>query len=411
MSSSTTFGTGEIPAVSVNLSETNLFKPIKVGSVELQNRLAYAPTTRIRNLVNGVPTNSVLEYYRRRAENNGGLLIFEATAPHSSLGPYKFTPVIETKEQVSAFAKIIDAVHKEGSKISVQLWSLGRTADAAFLKENGYPFKAPSAIYFDEESEKKAKEAGNELQEMTKEDIKNAVKHFAEGAKRAIDAGADFIEIHGAHGYLVDQFIQESSNHRTDEYGGSIENRARFALEVVDACIAAVGAEHVGIRLSPYAYFQGSLGLASSVHPIVMWGYILSELERRAKEGKKLAYVSMVEPRVSGVDDNVAGEKLDLNWAGNIWSGILVTAGAHLDPKNIQKIKDVVNRDDRTIVAVGRYYTSNPDLANRLKNGWELTAYDRQTFYNPMSNVGYLNFTKYGEEEDHSFDDKKVVGL
>lgn len=399
-------------SVTIDMSKTNLFKPIKVGNVELKNRLAYAPTTRLRADENGCPTDSMLEYYRRRAENNGGLLIIEATAPHPSMGIYSHAPILYTEEQVQSFKKIVDAVHAEGSAIGVQLWDIGRASDAALLKKAGYQLHGPSAIYFDEESEKKAIAAHNEIKEMTLDDIKQVVKYYIESTTKAVkECGFDFVEIHGAHGYLIDSFLQDSANHRSDQYGGSIENKARLALEVIDGCIEAVGAEHISIRLSPYAVFQGSEGIHSKINPMVTWGYLLSELQNRADKGKEMAYISVVEPRMSGVDENEDAKNVDMSWIQAIWKGVIVTAGNYLDKRYIDKLPTIVNRDNRTIIAVSRYYTSNPDLADRLQRGLELTPYHRETFYFPGSNVGYLTFTKFCEEEDHSKDTIKAKAL
>ncbi|KAG7880276.1 hypothetical protein KL905_002945 [Ogataea polymorpha] len=385
---------------STSLASSNLFKPIKVGKVELKNRLVFAPTTRYRASKDFVPTDSMLKYYEQRAENNGGLLTAEATYVDFNFGLYPFTPMIKTPAQVAAWAKIIEAVHKQGSYFSIQLWHLGRAADPKFNKEKGVPFVAPSAIYLDQDSEKAAREAGNELRELTIPEIEAIVKEFAAAAKRAIhEAKADFIELHSAHGYLLDQFIQPNINKRTDKYGGSIENRARLVLEVVDACIEAVGAEHVGIRLSPYAKFQGSEGVDSEINPIASFGYILSELEKRARDGNRLAYVSVVEPRVSGNVDSNDQRKFDTSWIREIWKGILFRAGGYLK-ENEQSLEHDVNQDDRTLIGVSRYYTSNPDLVERLKKGLSLTPYDRSRFYNHSSNDGYLTWPKYGEDEE-----------
>jgi NADPH2 dehydrogenase len=380
-----------------DLAESNLFKPLQVGSVELKNRLVLAPTTRLRITKEHVVTDSVAEFYAERAENNGGLLIFEATTPAPSLGFYNYAPFIQTEQQVNAFKKVTEAVHKKGSSIAIQLWGLGRTADPKAMKEAGLPLKAPSAIYYNEATEKAAKEAGNELQELTIPEIKAYVKEFAEGAKRSVEAGFDIVEIHGAHQYLVDQFLQSVSNKRTDEYGGSIENRARFLFEVVDAMIEAVGAEKVAIRLSPYAEVQGGVGYKSDLNPIVTWGYVLSELERRAKEGKRLAYISLVEPRFPSGHDNSEAANVDFTWPELIWKGVIIRAGGYLDSRHIDRLEPAVNKNDRTLIAVGRYFTSNPDLVERVKKGLEITAYNRDTFYVLGSNIGYLGYSKYGE--------------
>ena len=267
-------------------------------------------------------------------------------------------------------------------------------------KSLNIPFVGPSAIYINEANKKAAKELGVELKELTRDEIKAINKEFADSSKRAInEAGFDFVEIHGAHMFLVDQFIQSSSNQRTDEYGDSIENRSRFLLEVVDACIEAVGAKHVAVRLSPYAEIQGGLGKNSEVSPVIIWGYIFSQLQNRADKGDELAYISIVEPRIQGdkeVDEKDC--KIDFSWPRLLWKGILFRAGAFLDPNHLKKLEKNINSDDKLIIGISRYYTSNPDLSDRLKRGMSLTRYDRSKFYNAFSNDGYLNFQSYGKE-------------
>lgn len=380
------------------LKDTNLFKPLKVGNVTLKNRTVFAPTTRFRNTEDFVATDSMLEYYAERAENNGGLLILEGVFGAPEFGLYENAPMIYTDRQVAAFKKLVAAIHEKGSYAALQLWNLGRQADPAVLKKHGLDFVAPSAIYINDDDKKKAEAAGNPLRALTVDEIHEMVKTSAEAAKRSIE-GADFdiVEIHGAHMYLVDQFLNESSNQRTDEYGGSIENRARFLLEVVDALVEAVGPEHVGIRLSPYAVFAGGLGINSRINPIATWGYVLSELERRGKEGSRLAYVHIVEPRVSGNADNPVFPDIDTNWIETIWTGVVIRAGALLHDTQYKELRRIVDANDRTLIGASRYYTSNPDLAVRLKNGYELTPYDRSTFYNKFSNWGYITWGKYGE--------------
>lgn len=396
----------------VNLTGTKIFEPIKIGHVTLENRIVHPPTTRYRCNDDFIPTDSVLEYYSKRAENNGGLLIVEGTFPDYNFGLHANAPMIKTPAQVKSFKQIVDTVHAKGTSIACQFWNLGRAADPKLLKQHGQPFYSASALYIDEASEQQAKEADNEIRAMTKEEIKDMVKEYAAAAKRAVnESGFDFIEIHAAHMYLLDQFIQEASNKRTDEYGGSIENRARFALEVVDACIEAVGADHVGIRLSPYAEFQGGEGIHAKINPIATWGYILSELQKRADAGNQLAYVSLVEPRVSGVVDNPDGAKIDFKWPDLIWKGIILRSGGYLDSANVAKLPEVVNTDDHTIYGFGRYFSSNPDLPNRLRNGYPFVEYDRSLFYNIGTNVGYIGLPNYGDETDHSKDNAQPQAL
>lgn len=387
----------------MSLAKTNLFKPIKVGSITIPNRLVYAPTTRFRNSDDFVATDSMLKYYGERALNKG-LIIMEATCPAPSFGLYPNCPMIYTKQQVKAWKILVDKVHKNGGFISLQLWHLGRTAPPQLLKKFGLPYVSASPIYIDDAAKKGAKECGNPLREMTVDEIHAATKEWAAAAKRAInEAKFDFVEIHGANMYLLDQFLNECSNHRTDQYGGSIENRARFMLEVVDALTEAVGAEHVGLRISPYGEIQGAVGLKAKINPIVTWGYVLSELERRAKEGKRIAYVSYMEERAFGEQETPEPREVNALWLNEIWKGVLIRAGALIHEKGFKSLKNYVDGDDRTMIGSGRYYTSNPDLTIRLKNGYPLTKYDRSTFYS-HSNQGYITFGKYGEKatEDKS---------
>ncbi|GME85019.1 unnamed protein product [Ambrosiozyma monospora] len=215
------------------LKDTNLFKPIKVGSVTLQNRLVFAPTTRFRNTEDFVATNLMKKHYEDRAENNGGLLIGEATYINLGGGLYPHGPVIESKRQVEAWKQIVDAVHAKGSAIALQIYHLGRTADAALLKTYGEPFLAPSAEYFDEghkevtlsadcfdeNHEQVAIKAGNELRAFTLEEVKQMIEDFKTAAIHAIKvAGFDFVELHAAHMYTMAQFLEVVSNHRTDEW-------------------------------------------------------------------------------------------------------------------------------------------------------------------------------------------------
>ncbi|GAV29116.1 hypothetical protein PMKS-002596 [Pichia membranifaciens] len=388
-----------------SLSESNLFKPIQLGDVVLKTRLAHAPTTRVRATSDGVSTDSMLEYYSERAKNNGGLIVFEAASPAKSFGGYVYQPFLETKQQVESQKKIVDAIHRNGSYVCSQLAHLGRTS-LPFGKEVYFPFVGPSAIYADDANRETAKSLGVELKALTKDEINDIIKGFADGAKRAInEAGFDFVELHAAHMFLIDQFIQSSSNQRTDEYGGSIENRARFLLEVVDACIESVGAKHLAIRLSPYAELQGGLGKNSEVSPILIWGYIFSQLQKRADKGKELAYISVVEPVVQGAEEYEENDKIDFSWPRLFWKGILLRTGAFIKENHQEKLEQTINSDDKLIIGAGRYYTSNPDLADRLKRGLSLTPYDRSKFYKAFSNDGYLNFQPYGKEEDHTKDD------
>ncbi|CDK28103.1 unnamed protein product [Kuraishia capsulata CBS 1993] len=378
------------------LAATNLFKPIKVGNVTLKNRLVHTPTTRKRNTESFVATDLMLQYYTDRAQNNGGLIIAEATFISLQGGLMRRAPGIWNKDQTKAWKKIVDAVHAEGSFMSSQFWHLGRMGEPDVLKEWGQKYIGPSAVYRNEESEKAAIDAGNELLAMTKEDIQQLKDEYINAADNAFEAGFDFIEVHAAHGYLFDQFLREATNKRTDEYGGSIENRARLLLEILDMLIEKYGAERVAVRLSPYV--RGMLGPEGLVsHPIVTFSYVFDQLEKRAKAGNRLGYVSIVEPRVDGSVNAVNRSSLENNeWIFQIWEGVVLRAGAYLSDEGYQNLVHDVDLNDRTLIGVSRYYTSNPDLVERLKQGYPLQPYNRPTFYT-STNYGFNTWKKYGE--------------
>ncbi|GME82184.1 unnamed protein product [Ambrosiozyma monospora] len=268
------------------LAETNLFKPITVGAVTLQNRLVFAPTSRFRMDDNHSPTDLVKKYYEARSENNGGLIIVEGAFVSPQAGFFWKSPMIYTDKQVEAWETIADSIHSKGSFVSLQIYYRGRVGDPKKLKEHGLPLLGPSAIYLDEESEKAAIAAGNPLRSFTVPEIKQLITEFKEATIKAIKlAGFDFVEIHVGYMYALAQFVDIATNQRTDEYGGSIEKRSKIVLEIVDEVVAAVGAKHVGIRVSPYIKFQGGSGGDSKLmHPIAQYAYLFSELERRAKE-------------------------------------------------------------------------------------------------------------------------------
>lgn len=389
------------------LGETKLFRPIKVGANTLAQRIAHAPATRNRATADNVPTDLQVQYYKDRAQAPGTLLIVEATYVSEGGIGFPHTPGLWNDTQAEAWKPITSAIKEQGSFSSVQLWHAGRTAIPEDLKKRDLPFVAPSAIYHAEEMERRAKECCNELRALTKEEIEHLInEEFPNAARKALAAGFDYIELHSAHGYLLSQFLNPVSNRRTDEYGGSIENRSRFLLAIVDKLVPIVGAHRLGIRLSPWAIFQVSEPEGEEIH-----SYILNELQKRADEGNELAYVSLVEPRVSGAVDVSAEDIQGSNdFASKIWKGTLIKAGNYTSnaPNFTDLIRDI--DDDRTLIAWCRFFTSNPDLVYRLQNGYRLQHYDRYTFYQAY-NWGYNTWNKYGETKQYGEEaEKKRVG-
>lgn len=353
---------------------SNLFRPLKVGRTELSTRLAMAPLTRFRADDKHVPMASLVpEYYAQRACVPGTLVVSEATFIAPQAGGYANVPGIWSQEQIDGWKKVTDAVHDKKSFIYMQLWALGRAASPDVLKKelgDGARVVSASDIAF---------EGGAKPTPLTEHEIRDYVGLYAQAARNAVAAGFDGVEIHGANGYLIDQFLQDVSNNRTDAWGGSVENRSRFALDVTKAVVDAIGADRTGIRLSPYSPFQGM----RMADPVPQFSHVVAELKKLG-----LAYLHVVESRVSGNADVEATEKI--NFIVDLWdnqSPILVAGG--FKPDSARRAVDVDFADKDIIVAFGRYFISTPDLVFRIEKGIDLTPYDRNTFYNPKSAEGY----------------------
>jgi len=352
---------------------SKLFKPLKVGDIQLKSRVAMAPLTRFRADENHVPLPMVAEYYAQRASTPGTLLITEATFISPQAGGYANVPGIYSREQIASWKKVTDAVHEKGSFIYMQLWALGRVANPAQAEKEGITIKTSSPLPL---------EGYATPQEMTTEDIKQFVADYAQAAKNAIEAGFDGVEIHGANGYLIDQFIQDKVNTRTDNYGGSVENRSRFAIEATKAVVDAIGAERTGIRLSPFSTFQGM----RMEDPYPQFTDVITKLGQLGG----LSYIHVVESRVNGNTDTDNSYRLQP--LVDLWNGPVLIAGG-FQPETAKKLvnSDYAERDN-VVVVFGRYFISNPDLVFRLEKGIELNPYNRDTFYLPMKSEGYTDY-------------------
>ncbi|KAJ2918839.1 hypothetical protein MD484_g1627, partial [Candolleomyces efflorescens] len=354
--------------------------PIKVGNAHLEHRVVLAPLTRFRATrsehVPVVPL--VKEYYEQRGSVPGTLLISEATFIAPEAGGYSYVPGIWNSDQIEAWKQITDAVHAKGSYIFLQLWALGRTATAKTLVEEGnYPLVAPSPIPLsDSPSDAPAPRA------LTTAEIDKYVSFYVEAAKNAIAAGFDGVEVHGANGYLIDQFLQDVSNTRTDEYGGSIENRSRFGLRVVDEVVKAIGEEKTAIRLSPWGRFQNM----KMRDPLPQFSHFVSSL---VESHPNLAFVHLVEPPpIEEREDvkhlsEIPSESND--FIRKIWAPRpLVTTGFYTRDDALK----VLAENKGALVGFGRYFISNPDLPFRLEHNLPLTPLDRSTIYTPSDKKG-----------------------
>jgi NADPH2 dehydrogenase len=356
------------------MSESRLFKPLKVGSIELKNRVAMAPLTRFRASDSHEILPFAADYYGQRASVPGTLLISEATLINGQHGGYPNVPAIENQQQIDAWKKVTAAVHEKGSFIYLQLWALGRVASKEFNESKGIEVKSSSATQLSDDLAVP--------KEMTVEDIKEAVTAYAQAAKNAMEAGFDGVEIHAANGYLIDQFLQDTCNKRTDNYGGSVENRSRFAMEVTRAVVDAVGADRTGIRLSPFSEFQGM----KMADPIPQFSDIIKKLDTL-----NLAYLHMVESRVSGNADVEGYESLNSLLPLYTSSPLFIAGG--FKPDSARRLVDQDHKDRDIVVVFGRYFISTPDLVYRLQKGIDFTPYNRDLFYNPKSEKGYTDYT------------------
>ena len=350
-------------------------EPLKVGKTQISHRVAMAPLTRFRATDAHVPTSLAAEYYSQRASVPGTMLITEATLISPAASGYPNVPGIWNAEQIAGWKEVTDAVHAKKSFIWLQLWALGRTAVQQVLDKEfpGTKVVSASARAIDSEHA--------EPQALSEEGIHTFIGEYAQAAKNAVEAGFDGVEIHGANGYLIDQFTQDVSNAREDAWGGSIEKRSRFAVEVSKAVVAAVGAERTGIRLSPFSTFQGM----KMEDPYPQFGHLLGELK-----ALKLAYVHLVESRVAGNADIEPTDKVDPLL--EVWgktSPVLLAGGFR--PESAKRVGEEYPESE-IVVVFGRYFISNPDLPFRVINGVELTDYNRTTFYTPKSPEGYTDY-------------------
>jgi len=337
-----------------NVAESNsLLSPVRLGPLTLPNRLVMAPLTRMRSGEGFVPWKLNAVYYGQRA--SAGLIVSEATA----ISPFGHgganTPGLYTAGQVEGWKLVTDEVHRRGGRIFAQLWHAGRQAAGETL-----PIGASRQT----------------TSNLTREEIADVVEAYRQAALNAKAAGFDGVEVHGANGYLPDQFLEDGTNQRTDEYGGSIENRARLLIEATTAVIGAMGAGRVGVRLSP----GGTYGDMSDSQPWETFSYAVRELDKLSP-----AYIHLVETRT---DRGEPGDLASARFRPLITTPTrLIAAGGY----NFDSASAAVRESNADLVAFGRLFISNPDLPERFARQAELNAYDRSTFYGGGAN-GYVDY-------------------
>ncbi|WOK97386.1 12-oxophytodienoate reductase 11 [Canna indica] len=354
-----------------------LLTPYKMGKFELSHRIVLAPLTRQRSYGN-VPQPHAILYYSQRT-SKGGLLIAEGTVVSDTAQGYPETPGIWTREQVEAWKPIVDAVHEKGGIFFCQIWHVGRVSNYNFQPNGQAPISCT-----DKPLTPQVRANGIDVvtfstpRRLRTEEIPLVVNDFRTAARNAIEAGFDGVEIHGAHGYLIDQFMKDQVNDRTDQYGGSLENRCRFALEVVEAIVDEIGADRVGIRLSPYASYMES----GDSNPEALGLYMVNALNKYG-----ILYCHMVEPRMKAVGDKVEIPHTLLPMR-KAFNGTFIAAGGY----DREEGNKVISSGYTDLVAYGRIFLANPDLPRRFQLNAPLNKYNRDTFYIPDPVVGYTDY-------------------
>lgn len=348
------------------MNDSILFQPVTLGDLQLSNRIVMAPLTRARAVEDRTPNELMREYYVQRA--SAGLILTEATSISPQGVGYADTPGIWSEAQVQGWRKITSAVHSAGGRIMLQLWHVGRVSDPVFL--NGELPVAPWAIAPDGHvSLLRPQRPFVVPRALDRAELPGIIEDYRQGALNAKNAGFDGVEIHGANGYLLDQFLQDGSNRRQDEYGGSLENRARLMLEVTDAVTSVWGAGKVGMHLAPRA---DSHGMGDSDLPAT-FGYVAEQLGRR-----KLAFLALRE----SVGPDSLGPRMK-----KLFGGALI-ANEKLNGTEAERL---IREGKADAVAFGKDFIANPDLVQRLRHGRELNIPDPSTFYGGGAR-GYIDY-------------------
>jgi len=359
----------------VRRARPDLFEPVQLGPYRLANRIVMAPLTRSRASDAGVPNTLMAEYYRQRA--SAGLIVAEGTNISPEARGYAMTPGLYSREQIAAWRAVTAAVHANGGRIFPQLWHVGRVSHPS-LQPGGVLPVAPSAIRpqatsftgrgFEPCVTPRALETG---------EIAGIVEQYRQAAANALAAGFDGVEIHAANGYLIDQFLRDSTNERSDAYGGTRENRVRFLLEVVSAVVRACGADRVGVRLSPLSPVNGA---ALDSQPSRTYGYAVKRLNELA-----IAYIHVIEGVTQGAREVEGG--FDLQLLRRAFQGCYIANNGY-DLRLALEARRLKRAD---LVAFGRLYIANPDLVERLRCGAPLNQPDRATFFGGGA-AGYTDY-------------------
>ncbi|MFC0514239.1 alkene reductase [Mucilaginibacter angelicae] len=365
-------------------NETKLFTPVQLGPYKLSHRVVMAPLTRMRTSDDRfIPNDLMVEYYTQRA-TQGGYIVAEGTVISETGHGYYGAPGIYTDEQVEGWKKVTASVHAKGGIIFDQLFHVGRQSHKSLQPGNADPIGASAVKVEDFVYTPTGWLPADIAREMTTDEVKARVEEYRQAAIRAKEAGFDGVELHGANGYLVDQFLQDGSNKRTDIYGGSIQNRVRFMLEVVEALASVWGADRVGVRVGP----SGTFASMHDSDPIALFSYAAEQLNKFG-----LAYLHIIEPRIKGAVEVEEGlDPVAAQHLRKIFKGTIIAAGGF----DFEKGNSIIEKGTADLVAYGRHFIANPDLVYRFQNSLELNAYDRDTFYGGDAR-GYNDYPVYQE--------------
>jgi N-ethylmaleimide reductase len=355
-----------------------LFSPTRLGAIEIPNRVLMAPMTRSRARRDGVPGTLAPLYYTQRA--SAGLIVTEATQVTPAGQGYIQTPGVHSQDQVQAWLRVTQAVHAAGGRIFLQLWHVGRVSHDSFQPGGGVPVSASAVALEGEAWTYEGMRPHPTPRALATEEVAGVVAQFRHGAELAQEAGFDGVEIHGANGYLIDQFLRNGTNRRTDRYGGSAANRARFLLEVTEAVVAVWGADRVGVRLSPVGSFNGM----SDSDPATTFGTAVEALD-----GFGLAYLHMAE-QMGG--PNTPEQDAAVKTIRERWHGPYIANGAY----DAARGAEAVASGWATAVAYGVPFLANPDLPLRLLTAAELNEADKATFYGGDAK-GYVDYPAMAE--------------
>ncbi len=359
-------------------TDRDLFKPVRMGDIELANRIVMAPLTRSRAGDAGVPGPMNAEYYRQRA--TAGLIVAEATQISQQGQGYAFTPGIHTGAQVAGWRLVTDAVHGEGGRTFLQLWHVGRISHPSLQPDGGLPV-APSAIKPEQGQSFTATgfQPFVTPRALHTDEIPGIVEDYAKATRKALAAGFDGVEIHAANGYLIDQFLRSSTNHRSDQYGGSVENRCRFLAEVVAAVVAVAGPSRTGIRFSPLSPAND----ISDHDPETTFGHAVAIVQRH-----RLVYMHCIEGATQGPREVAGG--FDLQRLRRAFGGLYMANNGYDGAMANHAIRD----GHADLVAFGRPFIANPDLVARLRLGEMLAKEDRATWYGGDAH-GYTDYPEF----------------